>query len=197
MPGLNRPNKIIVHHTGGTDAQPLADSSKATAQDIDAWHKLRWPGFTSLVYKNDKGKFYHTGYHFVIEKDGKIVPCRAMNEEGAHCIGQNTSSIGVNLAGNFDLTLPTQAQKNSFKKVFKLIQAAYPNITEHDIYPHRRYATKTCYGNNLSDTYFTELLKPTNDEEVLKVLRERIVQLTSQLKSLISKKRMSKRERNV
>lgn len=190
MPGLNKPNKIIVHHFGGTDAQPLADSSNATAQDVDSWHKQRWPGFTSRVFRNSKNEFYHVGYHYIIEKSGKIVQCRAISEEGAHCFGQNKSSVGVALAGNFDATLPTPAQNKAFKKLFNEIVTQVPTITKHDLYPHRRYATKTCFGNRLPDDYFTNLLKPKDDPAVVKELQVRVIQLATQLLSLLSNKRM-------
>ena len=191
---LNKPNKIIVHHTGGTDKEPMADSSYATAQDIDVWHKERWPGFTSKVFKNNKGEFYHVGYHIVIERDGTIVHCRALNEEGAHTIGQNKSSIGVVLSGNFDRTKPTKAQEKSFRKVFNHIISIYPKITGNDIYPHRKYANKTCYGLNLSDTYFQELLKVKDEQPVVVDLQRQVVQLATQTLSLLTKKRYSKRQ---
>jgi N-acetyl-anhydromuramyl-L-alanine amidase AmpD len=192
--GINKPNKIIVHHTGGTDAVPLADSSNARAIDIDNWHKVRWPGFTSRYFVNENSESYHVGYHFVIEKSGKVVQCRGLDEEGAHCIGQNTSSIGVCLSGNFDLTKPTKAQEKSFRKVYNTIAAVYPNITPNDIYPHRKYATKTCYGNNLEDDHFTKLLNPTKEQPVVKELQVQVVQLLTQLLELMSRKRMSKHQ---
>lgn len=194
MPGLNKPNKIIVHHFGGTDKEPLADSSNATAQDVDMWHRARWPGFTSRVFRNKIGELYHVGYHYIIEKDGTVVQCRALTEEGAHCIGQNRSSIGIALAGNFDATRPTINQERAFKKLFNEIVAQYPSITKHDLYPHRRYATKTCFGNNLPDDYFTLLLKPEDEQAVIKELQARLMQLLTQLYSLLLNKRMSSKE---
>lgn len=189
MPDLNRPNKIIVHHTGGTDAQPLADSSNATAQDIDAWHKLRWPGFTSRVYKNKKGEFYHTGYHFVIEKNGTIVQCRDIKEEGAHCFGQNKSSIGICLTGNFDLTRPTQQQLDSFTSLFFQITKEYPEIKSSAVFPHRMYATKTCYGKILNNNFFNELLDAQRLSKI-EAIKVKIAQLTNQLASLLANRRM-------
>lgn len=194
MPGLNKPNKIIVHHFGGTEANPLADSSKATAQEVDSWHKARWPGFTSQEFRNDNGELYHVGYHFVIERNGKIVQCRGYKEEGAHCIGQNKSSIGVALAGNFDLTRPTAAQEKSFVKLYRQIKAAYPDISAEDIYPHRKYANKTCYGRNLDDDHFSRLVSEEPEPLTIKQLQEIVIQLSTQLLQLIIKKRMSSRE---
>ena len=53
----NTPKWIIVHHTGGVDSDPLADTSHHTAQTAEAWHlKLGWLGL---------------GYHYFIEKTGE------------------------------------------------------------------------------------------------------------------------------
>ena len=194
---INKPTKIIVHHFGGSDAAPLSDSSNATAQDVDSWHKLRWPGFTSTQFKNDKGEFYHVGYHFVIEKNGKTVQCRGMDEEGAHVIGQNTSSIGVSLAGNFDLTVPTKAQERAFVKLYAKIIAAYPNINAQTIFPHRKYANKTCYGNNLKDDHFNLLVMTDESKaDISASLMEQISMLKSKILALLTSKRYSANETN-
>ena len=184
---MNKATKIITH---------TAVSQKYhTAQDIDIWHKARWDGFTSDVFKNDLGQPYHVGYHFVIEWDGKIVPTRGVQEEGAHCIGQNTVSIGVCFIGDGDKHMPSPQQKSAWKKLYKQLHIVFPNITEHDTYPHRKYANKTCHGSKLSDTYFADLLLPKDVEQ----LQKTIVNLQQQLISLLTllvKKRMSLREKN-
>lgn len=141
---MNKPIAVITHHTGGTDANPLADSSFATVSDVDSWHKVRWPDFKSSLG-------YWVGYHYVIEKDGKVTQTRAHNEEGAHVIGMNTKSIGVCFAGNFDLTLPTKEQMNAWYKLYSDLLREFPEIPT---YPHRKYATKTCHGRLLKDDYF-------------------------------------------
>lgn len=189
---MNKPNKIITHHTGGTDAAPLADSSNATAQDIDSWHKLRWPGFTSKIFKNEKGQFYHIGYHYVIEKNGKVVQSRGHNEEGAHCIGQNSSSIGVCFSGNFDLTLPTKAQEEAWKALFKKINEQ-TGIPASSIYPHRKYASKTCHGRRIPDNHFAVVLGTTTEREPQ--LQEKLRSMHAQLiriKSLLTGNRFGK-----
>ena len=72
---MNNPEYIIVHHTGGTDANPLADTSNQTAAIIKSWHLQK--GWSDI------------GYNWVIEKDGKIVQGRSENVEGAHTVGYN------------------------------------------------------------------------------------------------------------
>jgi len=169
---MNRPTVVITHHTGGTDADPKADTSNHTVGIIDAWHRTRWPDFYS-------SKGWWVGYHFFIEKDGKITQTRALNEEGAHTIGMNNSSIGICFAGNFDVTMPTEAQLNSFYKIYDDLLTKFPNIPT---FPHRKYAAKTCHGSLLQDNYFVI-------SEQIHTLRMKVDQLKAQLLSLVTGRR--------
>jgi hypothetical protein len=169
---MNKPTVVITHHTGGTDANSLADSSFATVEDVDSWHKARWPGFTS---RNG----WHVGYHYVIEKNGNVTQTRDHDEEGAHVIGMNNKSIGVCFAGNFDLTLPTKAQMESWYNLYGELLVKYPGIPT---YPHRKYATKTCHGKLLTDHYFAVHYQIFS-------LTQKINQLRAQLANLVTGKR--------
>jgi len=170
---MNIPTVVITHHTGGTDANPLADSSKATVVDVDSWHKARWPNFRSSLG-------YWCGYTFFIDINGVITQTRALDEEGAHVIGMNTKSIGVCFAGNFDLTLPTEAQMQSWYKLYGELLKKYPGIPT---YPHRKYATKPCHGKLITDHHFAVHYQIFS-------LRQRIDQLKAQLANLLTTRRM-------
>lgn len=141
----NWPEYIIVHHTGGTDANPRADTSHHTAAIVRDWH-VNGLGWDDI------------GYHWFIEKDGKVVQGRVESKNGAHAKGYNTKSIGVCLAGNFDVTLPTTAQEESLKQLLKDIQTRYP-IDKSKVIPHRKVANKTCFGNRLPDDWARNLLE--------------------------------------
>ena len=189
---MNKPNKIITHHTGGSDTAPLADTSWATAEDIDSWHKARWPGFTSKQFNNKAGKPYHVGYHFVIHSDGTVVQTRGYDEEGAHCIGQNTSSIGVCFSGNFDVTMPTRAQEKAWKTLYKRLHKDL-GILPTRIYPHRRFATKTCHGKLLSDDHFSHLVNTDDQVDVpVKVILDEMLATLIRLKSYLTNNRFGK-----
>lgn len=152
------PKYIIVHHSGGTDANPLQDSSNYTIEECNQDHKIRFGMLSSLGY--------YVGYNYFIDKEGDITQTRTDTEEGAHTIGYNNHpgdpaehhAIGICLAGNFDATLPTQAQINTLKDFLEEKVALYSIPLEH-IVPHRTFAHKTCYGNLLSDTWASDLLK--------------------------------------
>lgn len=142
---MNVPEYIILHHTGGTRKDLLFDTSNHTFEIVDNYHKsLGWEGF---------------GYHWFIEKDGKLREGRKEDYHGAHTRGYNLKSIGVCLAGNFDATIPTKAQENTLKTLLVDIQTRW-KIPIKKIVPHREFATKTCYGRRLADDWGRNLLKP-------------------------------------
>lgn len=139
---MNQPEYLIVHHTGGTDLDPLADTSHHTFAIVDNYHKsLGW------------GKI---GYHYFIDIEGNLTQGRRDDEEGAHTIGYNLKSLGICLAGNFDATLPTIAQKNTLTDLLLLKSKQYA-IPLEKIVPHRFAASKTCYGKRLSDDWARKL----------------------------------------
>lgn len=141
---MNKPEYIIVHHSGGTDANPLADTSNQTFEIIKAWHvSLGWGDI---------------GYNWLIEKSGKICKGRPEDQTGAHTIGYNSRSIGICVVGNFDATLPTKEQENSLADLLKDIQKRY-NLSSDKIVPHRKFANKTCYGNKLKDDWASNLVR--------------------------------------
>ena len=174
----NKPDKIIVHHTGGSDTNPLADTSSHTFEMIDALHRAKgWGG---------------CGYHYFIGKDGRVNQGRQDLEEGAHTIGQNTKSIGICLAGNFDATLPTSEQTNALKNLLRQKCKQYL-ISEKEIFPHRLFAPKSCYGSKLSDTWAKDLLidapvQAPDQELTMKLrLQIKILQLKIQIMKLLGR----------
>lgn len=137
-PADNVPEFLIVHHSGGTNADPLADTSNHTAAIMEAQHLANgWEGL---------------GYQFVIHKDGAIWRGRPETYHGSHTTTHNKKSIGICLAGNFDATMPTDLQKASLTSLLKEMMLKY-NIPVSKIVPHRTFAVKTCYGNKLGDDW--------------------------------------------
>lgn len=145
----NIPKWIIVHHTGGTDQDPRQDTSTFTVSQCNTLHQQKFNMVSSLGW--------YVGYHYYIEKNGFVTQCRADGDEGAHTVGRNRDSIGICLAGNFDATLPTESQKIALRQLLIKKTTEYA-IPTGNIVPHRLFATKTCYGNKLSDTWAKDLL---------------------------------------
>ena len=153
---MNKPIYLIVHHFGGTDANPLADTSNQTFEIVNEYHKSLWNFKSSLGF--------YTGYHYIIEKDGSLHQGRADTDTGAHTIGYNNQSLGIALAGNFDFSDPTPAQVAALQKLLVVKSQQY-SIAPENIVPHRKFAAKSCYGSRLSDDWARNLVSPTMTRE--------------------------------
>lgn len=124
-------SKIVIH---------CSDSEFGNAERIRCWHKEK--GWSDI------------GYHYVINngfinkkdlrnskvQDGFIEQGRLDKVAGAHCYGQNSTSIGICLIGVKDFT---DAQ---FKSLTTLLESLLPlyNLTSKDVYGHYDFSKKTC-----------------------------------------------------
>ncbi len=163
-PRDNSPEYIIVHHTGGTVANPLADTSHHTAEGIEKGHMAPPNNFEGL------------GYQYVIHKNGDVWKGRPEHYHGAHTTNYNKKSIGICLSGNFDATLPTKEQENALKSLVVDIQVRY-NIPLEKIVPHRTFAVKSCYGRKLADDWARKLVAVTEEMVALTVPKSRLAKI--------------------
>lgn len=155
----NFPIELIVHHDGVSRTGPSFDI-------INEFHKSKGFPLSTLGF--------YVGYHYWIERDGTLRQARAEYEIGAHTVGENLRSIGIGLAGDFDVELPTDAQVQTLGTLLTSLSWKYQIAATH-IFPHRRFATKTCYGSRLCDTWAAEVC-----------LKQQISILTAQLTALLS-----------
>jgi peptidoglycan hydrolase-like protein with peptidoglycan-binding domain len=70
---------IFVHCTATPEGRDF------TVADIRGWHKAR--GWSDI------------GYHFVVYRDGRVMPGRPIGQVGSHVAGHNTGSIGIAYVG--------------------------------------------------------------------------------------------------
>ncbi len=118
---------IIVHHTGAEEKD---------AEQIRRYHK-------SLGWRD-------IGYHFVIERDGKIVVGRTLAWPGAHCTadGMNFKGIGVALIGNFNNHPPLPAQVDALKELLSNLRHQYGIPIENQLgHKQVRGANTVCPGD--------------------------------------------------
>lgn len=123
---MRKITRIIVHCTATRDGREV------TVVEIDSWHRAR--GFRSI------------GYHYVVNLRGEILPGRPEGEVGAHCLGQNSVSIGVVYVGGLDsegkpADTRTDAQKSSLRRIICELKTRYPDATVHS---HYEFAPKAC-----------------------------------------------------
>lgn len=120
-------DKIIVH----CSATPRG--REVTVEEIDRWHR-------------DRG-FRRIGYHYVVYLDGSVHPGRPEEVAGAHCLGQNSGSIGVCYVGGVEADgktpadTRTYAQRDSLRTLLRSLCKRYPRAR---IFGHRDFAPKAC-----------------------------------------------------
>lgn len=145
-----RITEIIVH----CEATP--EGEDFTTQQVSDWHKAR--RFSSYIRN---GKRWYIGYHYIVERDGTIVPCRPESIKGCHCTGHNVHSIGVSYVGGcpprsvkgwqrMAKDTRTPAQKAALIKLLKELKAKYPDAR---IYGHRDFAAKPCPSFDAKNEY--------------------------------------------
>lgn len=136
--------KVIIHHSSSTNW---------TYKDVLAYHISKWGDI---------------GYNFVIEKNGVVKVGRWENAEGYHCVGQNKSSIGICVLGDFTIEKsPTKEQLTSLNNLI--------NKYKLPVYFHRDFAQTICPGTNFTkemiggyDMYDLIRLKGTEDVYAVK-----------------------------
>lgn len=128
--------EIVVHCTA-TRANWWADrSAQDKVKEVRRWHVAE-RGWSDI------------GYHFLIDRDGTVVPGRSLDRIGAHVKGHNRGTIGISLFGghggakdekfsdNF-----TPAQDTALRLLIEQLQDDWPTIAK--ISGHSEYANKAC-----------------------------------------------------
>ncbi len=98
---------LIVHHT-------------ATSRDLTTAEAVR-------RYHVESRGWGDIGYHYFIEADGRLRKGRPDNVRGAHCRADemNGKSLGICLAGHFDLEPPTIEQMITLAALLKALMSKY------------------------------------------------------------------------
>ena len=124
---------IVIHHAGFPDGDK--DSS---AEAIHKFHQETngWAGI---------------GYHYVIRTDGTIEQGRRPQMVGAHALHYNKNSVGICVAGNFEIGKPNHKQLDSLKLLTAWLCQKYKLNPMKDgvIVGHRNLNDTACPGKNL------------------------------------------------
>lgn len=147
---MKTPQYIFIHHTA-ISYKKNSNQWPAT----DAYHKGKgWGG---------------GGYNYEVAMDGSIHQFR---EDGAITAAQyqnnmnNGQALSICLDGNFDIELPTKAQKEAVAKWLKEKMKKY-KIPPENVFCHRKVAHyKTCPGAKMPDNILYYFI-PMNAENVL------------------------------
>lgn len=129
-------NRITVHHEGWT---PVTFSDfRRTAERIE--HDRH-------VHVDHRG-WGDIGYHYIIDRDGRLWEGRSIEYQGAHVAGHNENNIGIMCLGNFDQQRPTDRQFDALVDTLRKLRARH-NVPVSRIYTHQELSPSACPGTNL------------------------------------------------
>ena len=124
---------VVIHHAGFPegDKDSSAEGIHKFHQDVNGWAGI--------------------GYHFVIRKDGTIEQGRKITAVGAHALHHNMNSIGICVAGNFEMASPTHEQMKSLKLLTAWLCQKYKldPLEKGVIVGHKNLNDTDCPGKNL------------------------------------------------
>ena len=130
-------DRIIIHCTATPRGRAV------TVEEVRRWH----------VKGN---KWSDIGYHYLVDIHGEINHGRPLGKIGAHCYGNNQTTIGVVYVGGTDKQgLPedtmTKEQEAGIHKLIEALRIILPKrVTIHG---HNEYSRKSCPSFIVKDRF--------------------------------------------
>lgn len=128
--------RITIHHEGWTPV--WFDDVANTSQRLESIRR-------SHLKRLRAGDI---GYHFVIDRAGRVWQGRDLTHQGAHVRDHNAHNIGVMVLGNFDLQRPTERQANSLCNVLSNLMRQH-RVSVDRIHTHQELNVTSCPGKAL------------------------------------------------
>ncbi len=128
--------QITIHHEGW---KPVTFSDAATT--FDRIEQIR------QVHTRDRG-WSDIGYHYVIDRAGRVIEGRSAAYQGAHVSENNPHNLGVLVLGNFDRQRPTAAQLASLSRFTKALTVSQ-RVAATRVRTHREIKPTVCPGRYL------------------------------------------------
>ena len=118
-----RTDGIVIHHL----------AANVSVQTVHSWHLGNgWAGI---------------GYHFQVDKDGRIWQGRPVDIVGAHTGGHNANTIGIAVQGNYHTVsrIMPDVQFNALVWLIQHLRGIYGNLRMH---AHRELTATACPGQH-------------------------------------------------
>jgi hypothetical protein len=127
--------RITVHHAGtGTNHHEDIGRVVSDIHNIMDGHIQR--------------RFGDIGYHFVIDRAGRVWEGRPLCYMGAHVCAENEGNIGVMLLGNFEHQTASSRQVDALHEVVRALREQF-RVAGGRIYGHRDLGPTVCPGRYL------------------------------------------------
>lgn len=133
---MNGVSRITVHHEGW---KPVWFTDQAsTAARLE---QIR------STHVNNRG-WGDVGYHYIIDRAGRLWQGRDVRYQGAHVSGHNEHNLGVMVLGNFEEQSPSDAQIQTLISTLRTLMHTY-RVPKSRVYTHRELMPTACPGRNL------------------------------------------------
>jgi len=133
---MNGIERITVHHEGWTPV--YYDDYATTLKRMDQIRR-------SHLERLGAGDI---GYHFVIDRAGRLWQGRDLAYQGAHVHDHNPHNVGVMCLGNFDLQRPTDAQLTTLKPTLAALMKQF-RVANKNVFTHQELNPTECPGRAL------------------------------------------------
>lgn len=134
---MNGISRITLHHEGSPGAAITFTDIPTTAQRIEMDRKFHL----------ERG-WGDIGYHFIIDRSGRVWEGRSLAYQGAHVKDNNPHNVGIMCLGNFDIQQPTQAQLDTLARFTRAVRQKY-KVNVASIHTHRELGPTSCPGSAL------------------------------------------------
>lgn len=127
--------RITIHHAGTQVNRHTRFAEVAhDIEDILTGHRRR--------------HFGDLGYHFVVDRAGRVWEGRSLYFQGAHVARENHRNIGVMLLGNFERQAPSTEQLAAMERMTAALRRRF-GIPAGRIFGHRDLGATLCPGTHL------------------------------------------------
>ena len=136
---------ITFHHSGDPKVFTTTDYSE-TAQHLEyvrEYHRSR--------------NFQDIGYHFGIDRAGRVWQLRSLKYQGQHVRYNNEHNIGVGVLGNFEMQVPSAAQKEKIRSFGTILRKQY-GLPISRVKTHQEIVSTECPGTNMQP-YMVQIRK--------------------------------------
>ena len=135
---MNGISRITVHHEGAAGSPVYFSDMASTAQRLEMIRNAHLERMSAA----------DIGYHYVIDRAGRLWEGRDLKYQGAHVKDRNEHNIGVMVLGNFDIQSPADAQLDTLRDTVRALRRRH-QVSTSAIYTHQELGPTECPGKAL------------------------------------------------
>ncbi|MHC4990151.1 MAG: peptidoglycan recognition protein family protein [Planctomycetota bacterium] len=124
---------VTIHHSAGPVFH--ATDQGSTAAHLESIRR----------YHHGTRGWGDIGYHFAVDRAGRVWECRPLHWQGAHVRDHNLRNVGLVALGNFDEQRPTNAQLVSLQTHARWLMHHY-RVPATRLRTHQEWAPTACPG---------------------------------------------------